>query len=272
MLHAELLTVYDREVRGSFPDRLPPGWSAEQDGPLTRCVTGRAGFAMLTEHPARLAPAGLEGLVDRTFTFYADRDLGFEWKTFDHDPSGLRALLSARGARPEAREALVLGEAAAVADEARLPAGLVVRSVTDRTDLERVAALESEVWGVDWSWLAEDLAARLTGPAPAEVLLVEDGDRPVSAAWLVPLAGTRVAGLWGGGTLLAYRRRGVYRALVARRARRALDRGYPVLQVDASEDSRPVLERLGLHAVGGTVPFVAPAPGRLLREQRRLSR
>lgn len=35
-----------------------------------------------------------------------------------------------------------------------------------------------------------------------------------------------------------------------------MDRGYPLLQVDASNDSRPILERLGLHAVGGTVPYV----------------
>ena len=87
-------------------------------------------------------------------------------------------------------------------------------------------------------------------------LLVKDHGVAVSAAWLVPLAGTRVAGLWGGSTLPAYRGRGIYRALVSRRARLALERGYTTLQVDASEDSRPILERLGLHVVGRTVPYV----------------
>jgi hypothetical protein len=86
--------------------------------------------------------------------------------------------------------------------------------------------------------------------------MVEDGDLVVSAAWLTPFAGTRVAGLWGGSTLAAYRGRGIYRALVARRAQLAVADGFTLLQVDASDDSRPILERLGLSVVGGTTPYV----------------
>lgn len=77
---------------------------------------------------------------------------------------------------------------------------------------------------------------------------------------MVPLPGTRVVGFWGGSTLAAYRGRGIYRALVAHRARIALDRGYTIVQVDASDDSRPILERLGLHVVGGTTPYVVSPP------------
>ena len=43
MTPEELLDLYDREVRGSFPDRLPAGWVGEQDGPLTRCLTPQGG-------------------------------------------------------------------------------------------------------------------------------------------------------------------------------------------------------------------------------------
>jgi GNAT superfamily N-acetyltransferase len=256
MTHAELLNVYDREVRGSFPNRLPEGWVGEQDGPLTRCLTTRGGFAMFTGDPSHLTTGELEVLVARTFTFYDDQSRRFEWKTFDHDRGDLRPLLVQHGARPGPDEAIVLGDASAVVSDANLPAGLTLRAVTSRADLERIAALESEVWAEDWSWLAGDLEARLTGTAPVEILLVEDGDMAVSAAWLVPLAGTHVAGLWGGSTLAAYRGRGIYRALVSRRARIAIERGYSTLQVDASDDSRPILERLGLHVVGGTVPYV----------------
>lgn len=252
----DLLNVYDREVRGSFPARLPEGWTAEMDGPLTRCLTAGRGFAMFAEDSSRLTSAELEGLVARTFSFYEKRRRGFEWKTFDHDRADLRPLLTEHGAQPEAHEALVLGDAAAAVSDARLPAGLTLRTVASRSDLERVAALESQIWGADWSWLVDDLAARLTGGAPAEVLLVEDRDVAVSAAWLVPLAGTSVAGLWGGGTLPAFRGRGIYRFLVSQRARVAVQRGYSMLQVDASDDSRPILERIGLHVIGGTVPYV----------------
>src|SRR3954447_22316905 len=80
----ELLKVYDDEVRGSFPGRLPPGWTGEQDGPLTRCLTGRAGVAMLTASADRLSEDDLRGLVARTVAYFADHGRWFEWKTFDH--------------------------------------------------------------------------------------------------------------------------------------------------------------------------------------------
>lgn len=256
MTPEDLLAVYDAEVRGSFPHRMPPGWSGEQDGPLTRCLTGRAGFAMLTEPAADLSEAELAELVDRTTAFFAEHGRWFEWKTFDHDPPDLRPLLLERGAAAEPHEALVLGEAARLAAEPVVPAGLSLREATTRADLERIAALQSEVWGEDWSWLADDLELRLAADPPVVVLLVEDGDLVVSAAWLTPFAGTTVAGLWGGSTLAAYRGRGIYRALVARRARIAVELGHRILQVDASDDSRPILERLGLSVVGGTTPYV----------------
>jgi GNAT superfamily N-acetyltransferase len=256
----ELLAVYDAEVRGSFAEHLPGGWAIEQDGPVARCTTPRSGFAMLTEDAADLAHEELVALVDRTFAYYGERGLGFEWKTFDHDRPDLVPLLVERGARADPHEAIVMGLASALAAEPTLPAGLTLTSVTDRADLERIAELMSEVWGEDRSWLADDLEARLASPEPIEIFVVKDGDRAVSAAWLVPLPGTRVAGLWGGSTRATYRGRGIYRALVAHRARIALERGYPILQVDASDDSRPILERLGLHVVGGTTPYVVDPP------------
>ena len=137
-----------------------------------------------------------------------------------------------------------------------MPDGIEIRQVTDREDLARIAEMEGQVWGEDWSWLADDLAARLAGDDPIHVLVAEADGTVVSAAWLTPMPGTRVAGLWGGSTLAAYRGRGVYRALVAARARRALDLGYSFLQVDASDDSKPILERLGLTVIGGTQPYV----------------
>jgi GNAT superfamily N-acetyltransferase len=252
----DLLALYDTEVRGSLASRAPASWQVEQDGPLVRCLTPRDGFAMLTEDGSDLSADQLAALVSRTVEFFTRHGVGFEWKTFDHDRPDLVPLLVESGAAPEPHEALVLGEARLLAAEPELPAGLVLREVREPADLERIAAMETEVWGADWSWLAADLAERVGEPEPAHVFVVEDADRVVSAAWLVPLAGTPVAGLWGGSTLPAYRGRGIYRALVAARARLALTLGYTVLQVDASDDSRPILERLGLQTVGGTVPYV----------------
>jgi GNAT superfamily N-acetyltransferase len=211
---------------------------------------------MITDVDARPSDAELRGLVERTVSYFSAHGRWFEWKTFDHDPPSLRALLVEHGAVPEAHEALIMGEAALLAADPALPVGMTMSRATSRSDFERIAAMQSEVWNEDWSWLADDLGGRVQADPPTAVWMVEDGDLVVSAAWLTPFAGTRVAGLWGGSTLAAYRGRGIYRALVARRAQLAVADGFTLLQVDASDDSRPILERLGLSVVGGTTPYV----------------
>ena len=75
--------------------------------------------------------------------------------------------------------------------------------------------MESEVWGQDWSWLADDLANRVTSaPDNIDIFVAEAEGSVVSAAWLVGMPGTEFNALWGGSTLAAWRRRGIYRALM----------------------------------------------------------
>ena len=60
--------------------------------------------------------------------------------------------------------------------------------------------------------------------------------------------------------LPAWRGRGIYRALVARRAQLAAERGRRYIEVDASDDSRPILERLGFVPVTTTTPYIWSPP------------
>jgi hypothetical protein len=53
----------------------------------------------------------------------------------------------------------------------------------------------------------------------------------------------------------------VYGAVVRCRARLAVDRGYSYLQVDASDNSRPILERAGFVPVTTTTPYVHTPTG-----------
>ena len=103
-----------------------------------------------------------------------------------------------------------------------------------------------------------DLTDRIdSSPKDISIYVAEaDGEVVVSAAWLVVLPGTNFAGLWGGSTLSAWRHRGIYRSLVAVRAREAFTRGLMYLWVDASDDSRPILESLGMTAVAKSTPWV----------------
>lgn len=97
-----------------------------------------------------------------------------------------------------------------IAADPLLPAGVSLRQVAADTDMRAIAAMESEVWGQDWGWLADDLIARIaSAPDDIAVFAVHDQaiGRLVSAAWLVLYPGTEFAGLWGGSTLVAWRGR-----------------------------------------------------------------
>lgn len=256
-----LLAAYDDQMRGAPP--IPPtGVTYEQDGPLLRIV---GQFRGLVSGPRELGVGGadLDRLIARQRDYFAGRGEAVEWKTREHDhPADLTERLRAAGFVPEERETVVVGLAEEMAVRQPVaPEGVVVRRVTADLDMHRIAAMESAVWGDDWSWLADDLIGRIdAAPDEIAVYVAEAGGEVVSAAWLVFRAGTEFASLWGGSTLSEWRGRGVYRALVATRAALATARGVRFLHVDASDDSAPILRRLGFHAVTTTTPYVWTPP------------
>jgi len=260
-----LLAAYDEQTRARIPHTPPAGVTYEWDGPLLRTVGLYRGFVETHRDP-RVRGAQLDSLIARQRDYFAARGEAVEWKTRGHDlPADLTERLLAAGFRPEDPETVVIGETAELAAEPVLPEGVTLRQVTEEEDLRRIAATHGEVWGEDHSWLARDLAGRVAGGSDefavfAAEARTADGPRVVSAAWITLKEGTDFAGLWGGSTLAAWRRRGIYRALVARRAQLAAAHDVKYLQVDASPDSRPILERLGLHAVTTTTPYVWTPP------------
>ncbi|SEG40133.1 Acetyltransferase (GNAT) domain-containing protein [Nonomuraea solani] len=253
-MNETLLEAYDR-TRRWIPELIPGGLSYELDGPLLRITGMHQGFV---EGPPVLQAAYLDELIARQCAYFAARGEAFEWKTRGHDlPADLPDRLTRAGFVPETPETVLVGLAKDLDSGSPPPAGVTIRQVTADDDLRAIAAMESEVWGEDWSWVADDLIRRVADdPGAITILVAEAGDRVVSAAWLVHKPGTGFAGLWGGSTLKEFRGRGIYRALVAARARLAVAAGVVHLQVDASEDSRPILQRLGLQAVTTTTPYV----------------
>jgi len=255
--------VYDAQARTAFLNHLPQGVTCDRDGPVLRCYGLHRGFV---SYRSLDGVADVDALIARTVAFFAERGEPFEWKTHGHDqPADLPDRLRAHGFVAEELETVVIGEAAAFARDPQLPPGVTLREVCPGPDFVRIADLKSEVWDADWSWLADELTRQVAGsPDDVTVLVAEAGGAAggevVSAAWLVRSSGTEFAGLWGGSTRAQWRGRGIYRALVARRAQLAAERGVRYLQVDASSDSRPILERLGFLAVTTTTPYVWTPP------------
>jgi GNAT superfamily N-acetyltransferase len=216
-----------------------------------------------------------DSVIARQRDFFRDRGQRVEWKTYGYDsPADLGDRLAAAGFVPEELEALILGDAERVApgvtEGVELPPGVRVRAVEDgpgiERDLERIADLHDLVWpGTRWITFRFGEEMRLRPDLVRGCLVEESPEGPVlCASWLRMVEGTDFAGLWGGATHPGWRRRGLYRATVAHRARLALDAGFRFLRVDASPHSRPILERAGLHQVSTTTPYVfdpQAAPG-----------
>jgi GNAT superfamily N-acetyltransferase len=255
---AELLAVYDAQLRALIPRRLPAGEQVERDGPVLRFTGGPGGGWVLYRDLGGLDGAELDELIARQVRVFAGRGERFEWKLHGHDrPADLPERLRAAGFEPEELETVVIAPVETVAGRPSPPEGVSLREVTDRRDLERIAAMEEEVWRLEHSWLVEMIEGeRAVDPGSIVVVVAEAGDRVVCAAWIRFAAGTDFASLWGGATLPEWRSRGIYRATVAYRANLAAARGFRFLEVDASSDSRPILERLGFIAVTTTTPYV----------------
>lgn len=254
--HDELLVLHDQQVRGTVAARLPKSWKVVQDGPVLQAETPGPGLTFAHKLDG-VSVAELDALIGRVRERAAATDRAVQWKTYGNDRADLIERLQLAGFVPEDRQTVLVGRAAELTAVGAAPAGVTIRATTDPADLSRIAALESEVWGIDLSWLADDLHDRITSaPDNIVILLAEADGEVVSAAWLPIFPGTEFAALWGGSTLASWRRKGIYRALVAERARIAVERGIRYLMVDASDDSRPILEPLGLRAVTTTTPWV----------------
>jgi GNAT superfamily N-acetyltransferase len=253
-----LLAVYNAQLRAIVPERLPEGVVVEPDPPVTRFLGfGRQGWVEYQDL-GDLEEAELDALIARQVERFRERGERFEWKLHGHDrPAFLPERLLAAGFRPEERETVVI----AVIDELDLevepPDGVVIREVHERRDLDRIAALGTVVWGDDGFNQADNLEReRASDPDALRIFVAEAGDTVVSGGWLRLPPGTEFGTFWGGSTLPAWRGRGVYRALVAHRARVARERGRRYVEVDALDTSRPILERLGFRAVTTTTPYV----------------
>jgi GNAT superfamily N-acetyltransferase len=257
-----LLAAYDRQIRARITTAEIAGGRADRSGPLIRKIyPGERAFITYCDLAGLTGPA-LDDLIAAQRDHFTRLGLDAEWKYHSHDqPADLPDRLAAAGFVPEEAETLLLGESARLAAPPTLPPGVTLREVTEQADLERIRDMEEAVWGDDHAWLPGVLGRDIADPDdPCVVVTAEAGRDVVCAGWIRFHRGTDFASLWGGSTLPRWRRQGIYRATVAYRARLAADRGFRYVQVDASDDSAPVLTRLGLLPAATTIPFTWSPP------------
>ncbi|GAA1914476.1 GNAT family N-acetyltransferase [Nocardioides hwasunensis] len=237
----------------------------DRDGPLWRGIFDHGGFVSYRDLDGIEGDA-LDDLIARTVVHYRDEtDVdSFEWKSRGHDlPADLGERLVAHGFEAEPVETVMVGEASLLAVDVDLddtPAGpVVVRRLLPgpdaEADLTRMLEAQESIFGTGRGpSVASSLAELESGGS--EFWVAEVGERVVCAGRLTPVEGTDFAGIWGGSTLPELRGRGIYRALVAARARSAVERGIRYINSDCTDMSRPILERSGLAAITTTTPYV----------------
>jgi hypothetical protein len=253
--HDTVLAAFDRQMRQQArPDS--PGALIERAGRVVRQTDVAEGWSgiLWSDLDQDTADAAIADQI-RHFTALGRE---FEWKLYAHDhPGDLAERLRAAGFTPEPAEALMVAEVEALTTDAALPEGITLRRVTDPDDVELMADVHEQAFGTGHAFTTHLLRTRLAeAPDTVAAVVAMAGDQPVCAARLEFHEGTQFAGLWGGGTVTAWRGRGIYRALVALRARIAAERGYRYLQVDASEQSRPILHGLGFAPLSTTTPYL----------------
>ena len=255
MDHTAVLALYDRDVRdGARSDG--PGARVERAGNVVRHVGSAEDWNGVLW--SDLDAAGADAAIAGQIAHFNGLGLEFEWKVYGHDrPADLGQRLRAAGFTPGPEETLMVGAVAELDLDAEPPEGVRLHAVTDAVGVDLLVDVHEQAFGKDGSRLRHHLLARLAAdPDSVLAVVAVAGGVPVSGARMEPVPGKDFVGLWGGGTVEGWRGRGIYRALVAHRARVAADRGYRYLQVDASSRSRPILERLGFAPLTTTTPYL----------------
>jgi GNAT superfamily N-acetyltransferase len=251
-----VLAAFNEQVR-RHQDPEAPGETVERDAHVVRSFTSGSGWAGIAW--SDLDESSVDAVIAEQLVRFKGRG-AFEWKQYSYDlPTDLPARLVGAGFVPGPPESLMVAEIADLELVAPPPSGVRLEQVTGGEGVQRFVELGEAVFGGNHAPQGAALRRGMsTDPPQSSAVVAMSGDTAVAAARLEFYLDTDFAGLWGGATLPAWRSRGIYRALVAHRATEARDRGFRYLQVDASPESRPILDRLGFAQLAVTTPFTYP--------------
>ena len=206
---------------------------------------------------AKLSATNADRIIAEQKEHYRQKRIGFEWKVYGHDkPHDLLQRLERHGFLVGNLEAVMVYDlterADWMSDDSETDSVVRVDRVDLVQDFRRVA---EAVFQKNYEFTSNQLAAGIaTGSRQHCGYVAYSGLEPVSIGRLYTHPESQFGGLFGGGTLPAYRGSGFYRAVVATRARDAIAMGAHYLIVDALPTSRPILERLGFQRITDTWP------------------
>ena len=258
-----LRAAFDAQVRRNTADLRPGVAEIRATDRVVReqavpglglsCVT----WSGLDEHTA-------DDAIAAQIEYFGRRGEPFEWQLLGYDqPADLGDRLVRAGLRPDEEEVLLFAETARIAGDVPPPAGIRLVDVQDEAGVEAAASTQEDLrpGGARRARHVSRLLAGLADErAPLAVVVAMAGDEPVCSATISFGPGTEFAGLNSANTRTGWRGRGIYRAIVAHRARLAAARGFSHLRVETTTMSRPILRSLGFEAVTATTTYTWRPP------------
>gem|GEM_PF-2926480 len=238
--------LHEELVRPSFGTTVHCGRFA-----VRRChFSGKINFVQLIADPGD----DLESEIVSHVHYFQALNQSFEWTVESNLlPAGLTELLRQHGFQVGPSETVVVRPVT----EFESPSTDRVRLIQSESDLEAFKAVASEVFQKDYSLTTQDLRDHIQTGNEDHVAFLGVRDRnPVAVARLYSSSNSAVAGLYGAGTLPAFRGQGHYRDLIAARAVFARSRGSKLLRIDALPTSLPILLRLGFTKVCESSPWI----------------
>lgn len=240
----KILTLFDKEQRIEieYPDMekhvLPH---------VVRFVRPAPGMSFVLY--SNVNEETVDAVIEEQIAYFSANGQPFEWKVYAHDqPADLKERLVTYGFEAEDVDAIMVLDVEEAPPSLLEPVTADVRPIT-RDQLGHVIAVEEEVWGGNFEWIRQRMGSHLEVPDYLSVYVAYVDDSPACTGWIYFHKNSQFASLWGGSTVPAYRKRGLYTAVLAARVQETMARGYRFLTVDASPMSRPIVARHGFRQV-----------------------
>ena len=249
MTPSDLLALYDDTMRRTVHIA---GCAREITPLVTRCTTTTGSQRYIMWHDFR--ESSVSACVDAELAAVRGYAKVLMWKLYGHDSTHdeLRELLIDRGYEEHDRCTLMATPVQALIDaltaaQRNASPTFTVRELVTAKDLDAYQAIWDEVWpDAPNSRYVDDYRALIEKHEPGIAYFAGfDGDNPVSSGYMFHHPGDDIALLCGGTTKAAWRRQHAYTRMLAVRAQAALERGAKYLAVEASPESKSILERLG---------------------------
>ncbi len=248
----EIMNLYNRHERMHIDI---PGWVTHSESTLVKLVSPDLDGSFISYFKFNFHQANQ--IIDEQISFFSQFRKSFEWKVYDTDkPNNISQLLLNSGFYEGDEESFMVLDLSQFSSLPNQQTQCV--EVANAKGIRDAILVKEAQLGEDCEGYYRHLMnLKQTCPDAIRIYVVYESGEPVSSAWITfnsPLS--PFAGIWGGSTVQGYRGRGYYQALLRQRIRDALLAGKRYLIIDASEMSRPIVEKYGFKVVTKTTPYM----------------